>query len=61
MTWQCNHGTPDEDHRWRLMGGDRSVGEGYWMECRECGETKEATEKDIQDAYNDADFDGYET
>jgi hypothetical protein len=60
MPWDCAHGTPDEDHRFRLKGGDHSVGEGYWMECEECGEIREATEQDISDAYNDASFDPYE-
>ncbi len=42
--WDCKAGTPDEDHAWKLVPGDRDVGEGDYMECAACGETREATE-----------------
>jgi len=54
--WECKDGTPDEDHNWKLIAGDSSVGEGDYMECRECGKTREATEQEVADSYNDCDL-----
>lgn len=51
--WQCNDGKPDEDHDWVLIPGDSSVGESDYMECCQCGKTREATEKETQDSYHD--------
>ena len=56
MIWECRDGTPDEDHDWKLVCGDPSVGEGDYMECRACGKTREATEDEITDSYDDSDL-----
>lgn len=53
--WDCADGTPNEDHDWRLICGDSSVGIGDYMECRVCGKEREATEQEIDDSY----YDGY--
>ncbi len=42
--WECNDGTPNEEHDWVFVGGDRSVGEGDYMECRQCGKERAATD-----------------
>lgn len=60
MAWECHHGTPDEDHNWKLVVGDSSVGEGDYMECRACGETRPATEQEVRDSYNQATWDAYD-
>ena len=52
-TWDCMAGTSEEDHDWILIPGDPSVGEGDYMECAQCGETREPTEQEIIDSYND--------
>jgi hypothetical protein len=54
--WDCKAGTADEDHAWKLVPGDRDVGEGDHMECKACGETREATEQEIADSYHDSNF-----
>lgn len=51
--WDCADGTPDEDHDWVLIPGDRDVGDSDYMECAQCGKTREATEEEIADSYND--------
>ena len=53
--WDCADGTPDEDHDWILIPGDSSVGEGDYMECQQCGKTRDATEREIADSYDDQD------
>jgi hypothetical protein len=60
MPWECYDGTPEEDHDWKLIAGDRSVGEGDHMECRACGKTREATEQEVTDSYNQATWDEYD-
>lgn len=49
--WDCADGTPDEDHDWKLVGGDRSVGEGDIVECEQCGKQREPTEDDYYDEW----------
>lgn len=51
--WYCRDGTPDEDHDWVLVPGDRSVGEGDYMECAQCGKQREATDSEISTSYED--------
>lgn len=51
--WDCADGTPEEDHDWKLIVGDSSVGEGDYMECRQCGKEREATEAEIADSWHD--------
>lgn len=53
--WDCRDGMPDEDHDWRIVCGDQSVGLGDYMECRECGKTREATDQEIADSWVDED------
>lgn len=54
--WDCRDGESDEDHDWKLIPGDSSVGEGDFMECRQCGKTRNATEREIADSYDDCDW-----
>ena len=37
MTWECNDGTPDEDHDWAYDGGDWTVGVPGHYYCKACG------------------------
>lgn len=53
LQWECCDGTPEEDHDWKLIPGDSSVGEGDQMECRQCGKIREATEEESRDSYFD--------
>lgn len=39
--WDCADGTPEEDHDWRFVAGDCSVGEGDHVECAQCGEERD--------------------
>lgn len=54
--WNCADGTPEEDHDWFLICGDRDVGEADYMKCVHCGKTREATEQEIADSYDDGDW-----
>jgi hypothetical protein len=58
--WECHDGTPDEDHDWRISVdtiGDYGVVNGtareYSMVCRACGKEREATEREISDAWSE--------
>lgn len=54
--WDCKDGTPGEDHDWRLVPGDTSVGEGDYMVCNQCEKERIATEEESRDSYCDEDF-----
>jgi hypothetical protein len=45
--WDCRDGTLEEDHDWRFVGGDEATGEGDYMECRQCGKTRDANTADL--------------
>ena len=49
--WDCGDGTPDEDHDWELKTDTQGDGmytqQYHWLECCQCGKTKEATDADL--------------
>lgn len=49
--WDCADGTPEEDHDWHLICGDASTGESDYMECAQCGKTREATFHEVLESY----------